>query len=308
MKTDLVFESKGITKVLQDFSYATGLAVVLVNLDGKEVSDSINFSKFCVKLRKNKVLNDKCRASDRCGGLEATKVNRPCIYKCHAGLTDFSIPIEIGGSLVGFALCGQVKLEDPVGLDEVQEIDQSWMKDRELANYYDQIAHVNYKKLFSSADLLKTLIDDSIKSKLDVMVINEKSDIKSLFSGDNHIKSNHTRIHKALRYIEGHYFEDIKLEDVAEYVYLSPHYFSKLFKKEVGVGFNHYLNNQRLLGAKKMLQYSDWSVSRIASNLGYSCSSYFCKVFKNAHGMTPQEFREGNVISPKENMLENCMI
>ncbi|WP_394154279.1 PocR ligand-binding domain-containing protein [Vibrio maritimus] len=308
MNTDLVFESKGITKVMQDFAYATGLAVVLVNLDGKEVSDSINFSKFCIKIRKNRALNDKCRASDRCGGLEATKVNRPCIYKCHAGLTDFSIPIEIGGSLVGFALCGQVKLDDPVSLDEVQEVDQSWMKDPELAKYYEQIPHIDYQRLFASADLLKTLIDDSVKSKLDVMVINDKTDIKSLFANDNQIKSNHTRIHKAIRYIERHYFEDLKLEDVAEYVYLSPHYFSKLFKKEVGVGFNHYLNSQRLIGAKKMLQYSDWPVSRIASNLGYSCSSYFCKVFKNAHGMTPQEFRDENMITQKEDLLENTMI
>ncbi|CAH0528783.1 PocR ligand-binding domain-containing protein [Vibrio hippocampi] len=308
MNTDLILESQGITKVIQNFAYATGLAVVLVNLEGKEVSDSINFSKFCRKIRNNHVLNEKCRASDRCGGLEATKANRPCIYKCHAGLTDFSIPIEIGGTLVGFALCGQVKLDDPVNLDDVQEIDKSWMKDPELLEYYDQVPQIDCKRLLASADLLETLIDDSVKGKLDVMVINDKSDIKSLFASDHPIKSNHTRIHKAIRYIERHYFEDLRLEDVAEYVYLSPHYFSKLFKKEVGVGFNHYLNSQRLIGAEKMLQYSDWSVSRIASNLGYSCSSYFCKVFKNAYGMTPQEFRDENFLTHKEDLLQNAMI
>ncbi|MDI5405203.1 PocR ligand-binding domain-containing protein, partial [Salmonella enterica subsp. enterica serovar Lubbock] len=42
--------------------------------------------------------------SDRCGGLEASKSDQPCIYRCHAGLTDFSIPLVIAGHLVGFVM------------------------------------------------------------------------------------------------------------------------------------------------------------------------------------------------------------
>lgn len=36
---------------------------------------------------------------------------------------------------------------------------------------------------------------------------------------------------KALRYIDAHLSDELRLEDVAAHVYLSPYYFSKLFKK-----------------------------------------------------------------------------
>ncbi|WP_432452383.1 MULTISPECIES: PocR ligand-binding domain-containing protein [unclassified Agarivorans] len=291
MKPDSFLESQGINKILQDFANATGLAVVLVDIDGREVSASFNFTDFCQRIRQDPDLYARCKNSDRCGGLEASKVNKPCVYRCHAGLTDFSIPLEVNGHLVGFVLCGQVRVNNFVSLGDIQPVDKKWMQNAELVEDYEKIITVDYPKLFSAADLLKTLVDDSIKKHLDFVVINDKYDIKNIFKSHDSNHSYDSKIKKAVRYIEAHYFEDISLEDIADYVYLSPHYFSKLFKKEMGVGFNSYVNQQRLIGAKKMLQYSDWSISRIAHNLGYSCSSYFCKVFRNAYNITPQEFR-----------------
>ncbi len=291
MRPESFLESQGINKVLHDFSNATGLAVVLVDIEGREVSNCFNFTDFCQRIRQDPDLYARCKNSDRCGGLEASKVNKPCVYRCHAGLVDFSIPLEVNSHLVGFVLCGQVRVNNFVSMGDIQPVDRNWMKNAELVEDYDKIPVVDYSRIFSAADLLKTLVDDSIKKHMDFVVINDKYDIKSLFQTRDPSSSHDGKIKKAVRYIETHYFEDIRLEDVADHVYLSPHYFSKLFKKEMGVGFNSYVNKQRLMGAKKMLQYSDWSISRIAHNLGYSCSSYFCKVFRNAYNITPQEFR-----------------
>ncbi|MEI6858754.1 MAG: PocR ligand-binding domain-containing protein [Shewanella sp.] len=284
-------ESQSINKVLQDFADATGLAVVLTDINGKEVSACFNFTDFCQNIRKVPELYARCIESDRCGGLEGSKSNKPCIYRCHAGLVDLSIPLVVSGHLIGFVLCGQVRVNDGSRLDDIKPVDLKWVKSAELLEDYNKIPIVEYSKIFSSADLLKTLVDDSIKKHMDFVVINDKYDIRNFFVTDKSKKFQDGKIKKAIRYIELHYFEDIKLEEVADHVYLSPHYFSKLFKKEMDVGFNHYVNLQRLHGAKKMLKYSDWSISRIARNLGYSCSSYFCKVFRNEFDITPQEFR-----------------
>ncbi|MDV7103688.1 PocR ligand-binding domain-containing protein [Vibrio sp. TH_r3] len=291
MKSDSFLESQGINKILEDFANATGLAVVLVDIEGREVSASFNFTDFCLKIRQNPDLHERCKSSDRCGGLEASKENKPCVYRCHAGLIDFSIPLEINGHLVGFVLCGQARVKNANDLGDIQPVDKKWMRNAELVGDYEKIPVIDYAKLFSAADLLKVLVDDSVKKHMDFVVINDNYDIKSLFHSRDSRHSYDGKIKKAVRYIETHYFEEIRLEEVADHVFLSPHYFSKLFKKEIGVGFNHYVNQQRLQGAKKMLQYSDWSISRIAHNLGYSCSSYFCKVFRNSYGMTPQDFR-----------------
>nr|VXZ92683.1 DNA-binding transcriptional regulator AraC [Klebsiella pneumoniae] len=54
---------------------------------------------------------------------------------------------------------------------------------------------------------------------------------------------------KALRYIDAHLSDELRLEDVAAHVYLSPYYFSKLFKS-IRIGFNARVNQQRMASAK----------------------------------------------------------
>lgn len=97
---------------------------------------------------------------------------------------------------------------------------------------------------------------------------------------------------KALRYIDAHLSDDLRLEDVASHVYLSPYYFSKLFKKYQGIGFNAWVNRQRMVSARELLCHSDWSIASIARNLGFSQTSYFCKVFRQTYQVTPQAYRQ----------------
>ncbi|MDU9508178.1 PocR ligand-binding domain-containing protein, partial [Escherichia coli] len=104
--------SEIINKIAQDFAQATSLAVVVVNIHGDEISELFNFTPFCQMMRQHPQMSTRCRMSDRCGVLEASKSDQPCIYRCHAGLTDFSIPLVIAGHLVGFVLCGQVRLRN----------------------------------------------------------------------------------------------------------------------------------------------------------------------------------------------------
>ena len=95
----------------------------------------------------------------------------------------------------------------------------------------------------------------------------------------------------ALLYIDAHYKENISLKDVADEVYLSSFYLSRLFKKEVGVNFSTYLLNARLDDAKRLLETTAISVSSISSSLSFSDLSYFCRVFKNYTSFTPKEYR-----------------
>lgn len=100
------------------------------------------------------------------------------------------------------------------------------------------------------------------------------------------------KMKKALRYIDAHLSDDLRLEDVASHVYLSPYYFSKLFKKYQGIGFNAWVNRQRMVSARELLCHSDWSIASIARNLGFSQTSYFCKVFRQTYQVTPQAYRQ----------------
>lgn len=135
--------SELINKIAQDFAQATSLAVVVVNIHGDEISELFNFTPFCQLMRQHPQHSTRCRMSDRCGGLEASKTDQLCIYRCHAGLTDFSIPLVIAGHLVGFVLCGQVRLSNDVELVDILNVDDGWQADPELLNAFRDVPEMD---------------------------------------------------------------------------------------------------------------------------------------------------------------------
>ena len=52
------------------------------------------------------------------------------------------------------------------------------------------------------------------------------------------------------------------------------------------------LSNYRLEKAKKLLEQDYLKVTEIAEKCGYTNGNYFSKVFREATGMTPVEYRE----------------
>lgn len=105
-------------------------------------------------------------------------------------------------------------------------------------------------------------------------------------------------ITKVISYMTNNYMHKITLEDVAEHIYLSPSYLSKVFKEEMKMPFSTYLNNVRIEKSKVLLLSEQLSVSEVADLAGFYDQSYFNKVFKKSVGVTPKKYREqkGSVI------------
>ena len=83
----------------------------------------------------------------------------------------------------------------------------------------------------------------------------------------------------------------ITLNQLAEMVYLSPSYLSRIFTKETGNSFNDYLNAVRINKAKSLLKYNDLRVADVANAVGFDDQSYFTKVFRRITGVTPVKYR-----------------
>lgn len=99
-------------------------------------------------------------------------------------------------------------------------------------------------------------------------------------------------IYKAVDYIKHNYMRKITLEDVASHVYLSPSYFSKIFKEEMKVNFNTYLNYIRIEISRKLLLDDSIDLVDLSNLVGFEDQSYFSKVFKKVTGVSPGRYRE----------------
>ena len=98
-------------------------------------------------------------------------------------------------------------------------------------------------------------------------------------------------IKHALAFIESHYKENIHLPLIAGEVNMSSYYFSRLFKKEVGVNLSQYILHKRIETAKQMLAETERSIVDISVSVGFREHNYFGKIFKKFTGATPSEYR-----------------
>ncbi len=97
---------------------------------------------------------------------------------------------------------------------------------------------------------------------------------------------------KADMYLRENCTQKIKLEDVANIVYLSPSYFSRIFKREKGETFTKYVNRLRVEKSKPLLLKPNMKMSDIAQIMGFEDQSYYTKVFKSITGVSPLKYKE----------------
>jgi len=95
-------------------------------------------------------------------------------------------------------------------------------------------------------------------------------------------------VERIIDYFEDHYAERISLDQIAENMYLSPFYISRIFKAETGDTPIRYLINIRLEHAREILkEHKGLSIQQIASMVGYDDAYHFSKLFKKKFGVSP---------------------
>lgn len=102
-------------------------------------------------------------------------------------------------------------------------------------------------------------------------------------------------ISAALYYIDRNIYSDLSLTVLCDAVSLSPSYFSRLFKGEVGMGFNEYIRLVKMNQARKLLQNPRNKAREVAELLGYHNYNYFFQTFKKQFGCSPRQIKNGRL-------------
>lgn len=96
-----------------------------------------------------------------------------------------------------------------------------------------------------------------------------------------------TIISRAKVFISGHLSEEISVAGIAARLYITPNYFSRLFKSITGEGCNDYIVRMRMEKAQNLLANTNMKSGKIAGLVGYRESNYFSLAFKKHTGFSP---------------------
>ncbi|TBL71599.1 AraC family transcriptional regulator [Paenibacillus thalictri] len=105
------------------------------------------------------------------------------------------------------------------------------------------------------------------------------------------------RIFPALQYVKDHFKDNIRLEDVAEHIALSPSRTYHLFKEIIGDGFKEYVIKMRVKEAQRLLIGTDLPVTEVYLKSGFPNHASFYRSFHQFVKMTPREYRDGSALT-----------
>jgi len=86
----------------------------------------------------------------------------------------------------------------------------------------------------------------------------------------------------------------LTLAEAAAKLHVNSSYLSGHFKRETGMGFSVFINDQKINKSKELLEKTNLRLLEIADLCGYEDQSYFTKVFSKRVGMSPREYRNAS--------------
>ena len=165
------------------------------------------------------------------------------------------------------------KVFEQLGISRVKPVYRGFDKVSEF--WFSAISHLNT----SNADLLTESV-----LLYTLSFISEKREGAELKPNKN------TMFEMVLEYVDNHYREpSLTLGHVAAIFSYTENYLSALFKKQMQLGFNQYVNHRRISYALRLIEEGHDSVRDVAAACGFSDALYFSKVFKKKVGVSPSE-------------------
>lgn len=311
-------------KVQDELALLTGTAIITIDFKGNPITKHSGRTDFCSIIRENPVSRKRCFRCDALAGLEAVRLGRPYIYLCHCGIVDVAVPVTVGDRYLGAVMFGQVRIPNNDTDAKVERLvseissfqAESDSARQDLLEKYEQLPEMEYKRIVAIADTINAIVnyivDRAVNSENEVrtyeyLLQNSNMQNTGLLPEIQELKDpsqefelavveqelpKSSPVYPAVDYVNSHRHEMVAMKDMARLCHLSPSYFSRLFRKELGENFVSYVNRKKVQWAKERLRSSNDSVVQIAQELGYMDSSYFISVFKRFEGTTPLVYRQ----------------
>ena len=149
-----------LQSIQDNCSRAMGIGAVTVDYKGNPITRYSGFTDHCMKVREVQGFLEMCAQCDAHGGLHAAITGQPYIYRCHADLVDFAVPLIINGTYMGAVLGGQVRVceEEAEQLEYILPHQSNWRKHEQINELYEKMETVSYEKVEATVQILRDII------------------------------------------------------------------------------------------------------------------------------------------------------
>ncbi|WP_105176715.1 sensor histidine kinase [Clostridium cagae] len=191
-------------KIQDDISDATEMSIITVDYMGKCATKHSRCSEFCKLMRASDSYSQLCERCDSRGGLEAARLEKPYIYKCHKGLIDFATPIIVDGQYLGSVMAGQVLMEDDkkVNLEKIVNSENNFdsLKKEEkekLLEAYNKLPVVSFERIQAVAQMMFHISNYIVEEAVSKIVQRELDEKKVKFAESEKMQAELEKEYKA---------------------------------------------------------------------------------------------------------------
>jgi AraC-like DNA-binding protein/ligand-binding sensor protein len=261
-----------------------GIKVVLRSTDGTKrevIGTPPARLPFCSVLRDNPIGDSLCEECDRRHVKEARERSASLRYQCHAGLTEFIIPISLDTTIIAFLVSGQVLDHDPT--------ESQWKKTKRVLEASGVDTSV-LKKLYFEIPAISRSTQKDLIAQLELFANYVATTYNQLLLLQEN--RNDQIVARAMSFIQNNFSDPFYISDVARAAYTSERNLRRVFRAETGMTLIDHIQDLRTEKACELLLSTDKTCIQIAMESGFGGPQQFNLVFKKKRKVSPSEWRK----------------
>ena len=177
-----------------------------------------------------------------------------------------------------------------------QIANESGMSDSELVRHLGiRDAQIEYIAFALKSELdagcpSGRIYGDGLAVALAARLLGRYSAHRSISHNSNALMSGYT-LRRVTNYIQDNLTKDLTLAEIADVARMSPHYFSRAFRKSTGIPPHRYVIDRRIEKAKTLLSDNHLPLVEVGLSVGFQNQSHFTTLFHKRTGVTPKVYR-----------------